>query len=216
MRTITGSVHSSTPAPNTQTYSPAVPISVYRDLAAELQAVQAKLDGLNVQNQQLVQENQVLRQEIAKAVESVLRLQKLVDAQAKVSSHQTSQAPADYRTEIKRPLTETTSHQAPADYRTEIKRPLTEATSKEQVSRPRVFYRESSPTPPFPSVMQIPVPVSEPVFIEEQDVSYTPHSESRPTQIRGWWLIIAILLIIVLGFGTGYLVVRPLFESHSR
>ncbi|MGH7997906.1 MAG: hypothetical protein ACREPR_00340, partial [Brasilonema sp.] len=69
MRTITNSVHNSTPAANTQTCSPSVPLSVYRDLATELQGVQAKLDALNAQNQHIMQENQLLRQEIAKAVE---------------------------------------------------------------------------------------------------------------------------------------------------
>ncbi|KAB8317027.1 hypothetical protein SD81_025795 [Tolypothrix campylonemoides VB511288] len=196
MRTISDSVHSSTPVGNTQAYSPSVPISVYRDLATELHTVQAKLDSLTAQNQQLVQENQLLRQEIKKAVESVLRLQKLVDSQPpKVSSHTASQA-------------------IPDD--TQTKRLVTPVSAKEQVFRGRPSSTEPSPTPVFPPEMEIPSSIPEPVFIEEQEVSYYPYRESQPSQIKGWWLIIAILLIIVLGFSAGYLVVRPLLERHSR
>ena len=172
MRTISSSVHSSTPTANTQVYSPSVPLSVYRDLATELQAVQAKLDTLNAQNQQVVQENQLLRQEIAKAVESVLRLQNVVDSQAKVNFP--------------------------------------------QVSHPRASYVENFQTPVFSQKMEIPSSIPEPVFIEEQQVSYDPYRESEPLRIRSWWLIIGILFIIALGFSAGYLVVRPLFQSHSR
>ncbi|NMG08605.1 hypothetical protein [Brasilonema sp. UFV-L1] len=196
MRIITSSVDGSTPVTNTQAYSPSVPLSVYRDLARELQGVQAKLDALNAQNQHIMQENQLLRQEIAKAVESVLRLQKLVDSQATVNFHQASQSSSDCRTQTKRPVTAT--------------------VSKEQVSRSRTFYRGDSQTLVFTPEIEISSPIPEPVFIEEQEVSYDLYSESEPSQIRGWWIIIGILLIIVLGFGAGYLIVRPLFESHSR
>lgn len=196
MRTISDSVHSSTPVGNTQAYSPSVPISVYRDLATELHASQAKLDSLSAQNQQLVQENQLLRQEIKKAVESVLRLQKLVDSQPKVSFH--------------------TASQFIPDDKSQTKRPVTPVSPKEQVSRGRAFSAEPSSTPVFPPEMEISSSISEPVFIEEEEVSYYPYAESEPTHVKGWWLIIAILLIVVVGFGTGYLVVRPLLENHSR
>lgn len=65
----------------TATYAPSVPLSVYRELAAELQAAKLVSDSLNAQNQQLAKQNQQLRQEIAKAVESILRLEKIVKSQ---------------------------------------------------------------------------------------------------------------------------------------
>lgn len=65
----------------TATYAPSVPLSVYRELAVELQAAKLLSDSLNAQNQQLAQQNQQLRQEIAKAVESILRLEKVVKSQ---------------------------------------------------------------------------------------------------------------------------------------
>ena len=196
MQTISDSFHSSTSVAKTQAYSPSVPISVYRDLATELHSVQAKLDALTAQNQQLVQENQLLRQEIAKAVESVLRLQKLVDSQPKVTSQ--------------------TASQAIFDDKSQTKQRVTPISPKEQVFRGRPSSPEPSPIPIFPSEMEILTSIPEPVFIEEQEVSHYPYSESESSQVKGWWLIIAISLIIVLGFGAGYLVVRPLLENHSR
>ena len=74
MKTTTGS-HYSQPTNN---YPPSVPLCVYRELTAELQAVQSKLDVITSHNQKLVQENQQLRQEITKVIQSCLELQKLV------------------------------------------------------------------------------------------------------------------------------------------
>lgn len=65
----------------TATYAPSVPLSVYRELATELQAAKSLSDSLNAQNQQLAKQNQQLRQEIAKAVESILRLEQIVNLQ---------------------------------------------------------------------------------------------------------------------------------------
>lgn len=60
-------------------YSPGVPLSVYRELAADLQAARAMLNSLNAQNQQLAIQNQQLRQEIEKVVQYVMHLQRVVD-----------------------------------------------------------------------------------------------------------------------------------------
>ncbi len=52
--------------------APSVPVSVYRELAAQLQASKALSESLNAQNQQLLRQNQQLQQELDKAIESVL------------------------------------------------------------------------------------------------------------------------------------------------
>lgn len=78
MRSSTSSAHNASTA--TYNYSPAVPLSVYRELAAELQAVEAMLDSLDAQNQQLAKQNQQLRQEIEKAVQSVVHLKQVADS----------------------------------------------------------------------------------------------------------------------------------------
>jgi hypothetical protein len=55
-------------------YSPSVPMSVYRELAAELRANKAVIDSLNDRNQQLIAQNQRLKQEIHNVVQATLSL----------------------------------------------------------------------------------------------------------------------------------------------
>ena len=54
--------------------SPSVPISVYREVASELQSTRNSLDSLKGQNDDLVQRNQQLRLEIERVVQSALYL----------------------------------------------------------------------------------------------------------------------------------------------
>ncbi len=55
-------------------YAPSVPMSVYRELAAELRANKAVIDSLNSRNQQLLRQNQRLNQEIHNVVQTTLNL----------------------------------------------------------------------------------------------------------------------------------------------
>ncbi|MBC7970315.1 MAG: hypothetical protein H7Z11_09345 [Verrucomicrobia bacterium] len=75
-------VGSSNPAPR----SPSVPISLYREVATELKATQAKMESLTQQNQQLTQQNQQLRVEIERVVQSALQLRQVADAHLPTSA----------------------------------------------------------------------------------------------------------------------------------
>ncbi|NJR39847.1 MAG: hypothetical protein HC781_14800 [Leptolyngbyaceae cyanobacterium CSU_1_4] len=59
--------------------APSVPISVYKELAAELQATRAMIESLNTRNQQLVHQNQMIRQEVERVVQASFNLQQIVD-----------------------------------------------------------------------------------------------------------------------------------------
>lgn len=61
-------------------HAPSVPISLYREVATELKATQAKMESLTQQNQQLTQQNQQLRVEIERVVQSALQLRQVADA----------------------------------------------------------------------------------------------------------------------------------------
>ncbi|MEH2249918.1 hypothetical protein [Nostoc sp.] len=195
MRTTIGSVPRNSPTPTTQAYPPSVPLSVYKELSTELQAVQARLNALTTQNQQLAQENQLLRQEITKVVESFSHLQKFVDFHAT---------------------------QASGDVKSAAKQPVTQVRPRQQVSRsrpsvvpkapPEKSRRQDFSTP----VMEMNFPIPEPVFIEEQQVSYYSTTEPDAKEVSGWWLIMTILLIMLTAFSAGYFVVRPLFEHQKR
>ncbi|WP_026734254.1 hypothetical protein [Fischerella sp. PCC 9605] len=216
MRAVNGSFYNhKSPSTNTQTYSPSVPLSVYRDLAAELQAAQAKIDTLIAQNHQLAQENQLLRQEITKTVQSVLHLQNLLDPSTPARYQQVPQRQEPVDTQ---PPPQASRRQEGAGGRgqgaggkkqkTPDTQRLSQVGKRQQPPRrrPPVIYTE----------MEFPVPMTEPVFLEEQQVVAYPVSESEAEGINAWWMFLAIAFIILLGFGAGYLVVRPLFEHHTR
>jgi hypothetical protein len=59
--------------------SPSVPISLYREVASELQTTQTTLQSLKTQNQELTQKNQQLRLEIERVVQSALHLRQVAD-----------------------------------------------------------------------------------------------------------------------------------------
>jgi hypothetical protein len=60
-------------------YSPSVPISVYRELSAELSSTRIQMETYKFQNQQLVEQNQKLRLEIERVVQSTLYLRQVAD-----------------------------------------------------------------------------------------------------------------------------------------
>ncbi len=59
-------------------YAPSVPISVYRQLAAELETTKGQLISVSHKNQQLTQRNQQLQQALTNLVQSALMVQPLV------------------------------------------------------------------------------------------------------------------------------------------
>lgn len=73
---------SSTPkfSASSHSYSPSVPLSVYRELVRELQDTQIELDDLEAENHHLFQQNQQLRSEIQKLVRYAKHLQKVVNS----------------------------------------------------------------------------------------------------------------------------------------
>ena len=213
MKTTTGSHYSQPP----NNYPPSVPLCVYRELTAELQAVQSKLDVITSHNQKLVQENQQLRLEITKVIQSCLELQKLVSTPSpsspapSLSDHEVNYPPQPQPTphdhhEVKhkpKPIITAESPRQPTN------RPRPKTSTKPTPSENR---HQESTTPR----MNINLPVSETVFIEEQKVSYYLQSKSDGKGLNGWWLAITIIFIMITGFAAGYLIVRPLFQNHSQ
>lgn len=82
LNTPPGSRTGSTPgrSPVTSNNPAAVPISLYRQLATELQTTRAMVDSLKTENQQLASQNQQLRSELEKVVQSVMRLQQVANS----------------------------------------------------------------------------------------------------------------------------------------
>jgi hypothetical protein len=189
-----------TPQSPMNTYRPSVPISVYKELSAELQAAQAMLDSLNSQNQQLAKENQQLRQEIEKVVQSALHAQQVVTS-----------FPSGGRVEVPPPPIEPEIRTAPGASTPKRRPPQPPRSPRPAAIAPPV---EVLPPPP-PKAEPAPLPdFSESLVIEQQEGRYRrPTGPERSADVSGWWLIVVICLIVATAFGTGFLIVRPLLNN---
>ncbi len=170
---------------NSNSHRPSVPISVYRELAAELQATQAMLDSLNAQNQQLVQQNQLLRQEVEKAVHSAIYMQQVVASLKPVRFGEASSAyPEEHRE-------------------------LNQASHSLAVRRPRQTAAIAPVDAPAPLAF------SEKFYTEQQEPrNRRPAPPESTSEVSGLWLAVAIVAIVLTAFGTGFLIVRPLLSGR--
>lgn len=177
-----------TPQTPTNAYCPSVPISVYRELAAELQTAQAMLDSLSTQNQQLVKQNQQLRQEVERVLKSAQHLQQVVDSFTPVAG-----------VEVPRRQPMMSSEPRSATPRS--------ATSMPVVEFPPPHQKSDSASSPYRETL---------VIEQEETRSRRTSSSEGFSEVSGWFLIIAIVLIVLTAFGTGFLIVRPLLNNTNN
>lgn len=208
MRSISNPVPGNIPKANAHHHSPSVPLSVYSELAAELQATKAKLDTLADRNQQLAQDNQELRQEISKAVNTVLRLQQFIDSQQQNREYQKPHTEYHQppRPQVEQPRHPQVEKPRPTQVEQQSKNPqrVMRTPHKKKISRPR--------PPVVPPQMDIPNSIPEQVLVEEQEVRYYRQRQLQTSEVNGWFLALAILLIVFTAFGAGYFIVRPLLK----
>ncbi len=157
-------------------YQPSVPISLYKELAAELQSAQNKVTSLQVQNEQLLKQNQTLIREFTKEFEAIANssqqlLQLLknlgpeIQAQAQVVMQQEYQdysqpeiPPSELISDLPN-ITETASPSKPVNYLQEI--------------APRV--QDSKPRPNVSGIESLP---------GEQRVRRSPEPGAKPKQVN--------------------------------
>lgn len=161
---------------NSHNYMPSVPLSVYRELALELQATQETIDALKSQNQQLARQNQHLRQEIEKVVQHVSYLQQVVDTTV---TNQIEIDRSEREVKPKRPPSGRNGHQGGGTTKTGSGHPLEFAA------------------------------------VEEVEVeNYHHRSQPGTARMNGWGLAIAVSIVVVTAFSTGFLMVRPLTSNR--
>ncbi|MEG4058150.1 MULTISPECIES: hypothetical protein [unclassified Microcoleus] len=181
---------------NSNSYSPSVPISLYREVTAELQAAQAMVDSLKTHNQQLVQQNQQLRREVETVVQVSQQLQQVVNSAQSVTQTGMPQMPSvKFNFSVQPP-------------------PPPPVTSQTNSAIPQPPQTVAFPFPlpePEPTAASMPQPLPEKLFTEVQETPYRVRPQLKKTSdLSGLWLAIAIFLIVIAAFGAGYLVVRPL------
>jgi len=149
---------------------PTVPMSVYRELAGELQTTKNQLDQLKQENQQLHQQNQRLRSEIRQLVQSVQKLESMMgDGDEYSQSNLATSEPPQAE------LTETS------------------------LNRHDDFSQSH----------------------QETWLSQPPHSqETEPSQnsdeVNSWFILAAIVMIILTFSGMGFIVARPLINNSGK
>jgi cobalamin biosynthesis Mg chelatase CobN len=190
---------SSSPAPasnaSTSSYAPSVPISVYRELAAELQSTKTTVDSLRSQNQQLAQQNQRLRQELQKLAQSAVQTQQVVEALPAIAID---------------PLTQEAILQSDS-----IAPKSQPEGTKSQPSRSKTAAKATSGKK-GKGKRPAPAPKSPEVYVIEQDEKRPSQSDERSSDMGGLWLSIVLILIVISTFSAGFLIVRPLFNDSNQ
>ena len=186
---------------NSNNYSPSVPISLYREVTAELQSAQAMLDSLKTHNQQLLQQNQELRREVETVVQASVYLQQAVNSAQSVTQTGMPQMPPVNRFNLSAASPRLASLPLQANH------PVPEEPSP--VAQTVAF--PFSIAEPELTAPLIPEKLPEKLFTEIPETPYRLRTKpKKASDLSGLWLAIAIFLIVIAAFGGGYLVVRPL------
>ncbi|MBE9065936.1 hypothetical protein IQ260_04650 [Leptolyngbya cf. ectocarpi LEGE 11479] len=167
-------------------YAPSVPVSVYRELAAELQATKAMVDSLSTQNNHLTNQNHLLRQNIHQMVQVALQL----------GHHAGVAHPAEAEMTFSTPPVQT-----PPVY------PPVEQLLEPQSVMPPVAEPGSSQRPRKAELSKI--------FTEQSGEKRRYSLESTVNgSMSTLWLIASIAIIILTAFGAGFLIMRPLINDR--
>ncbi|NEQ49125.1 MAG: hypothetical protein F6K11_03195 [Leptolyngbya sp. SIO3F4] len=172
-------------------YSPSVPVSVYRELAAELQATKAMVDSLSAQNNHLTRQNHLLRQDIHQMVQVALQL-----------GHQAGVA-----------------HPAEAEMSFAAAPPLDLQPHPQtdwQARQPEALEEEEEEIQPLPALQRPKAKAALSKVFTEQSGDNRRYSLESSTggSLSTLWLIVSIAIIILTAFGAGFLIMRPLISDR--
>jgi hypothetical protein len=186
---------------NSNNYSPSIPISLYREVTAELQSAQAMLDSLKTHNQQLLQQNQELRREVETVVQASVYLQQAVNSAQSVTQTGMPQMPHVNRFNLSLASPRLASLPSQANY----------AVPEEPTPAPQTVAFPFPVAEPEPILPAMPEKLPEKLFTEVPETPYRLRTQpKKASDLSGLWLAIAIFLIVIAAFGAGYIVVRPL------
>ena len=170
-------------------YSPSVPVSVYRELAAELQATKAMVDSLSAQNKHLTSQNHLLRQNVHQMVQLALQL----------GHHAGVAHPAEAEMSFSTP--------PPLDLQPhpQVQR---QPRSVDAVQQEDLYQVAAHQRPEARSGLSK-------VFTEQSGENRRYSMESSASgSLSTLWLIVSIAIIILTAFGAGFLIMRPLISDR--
>lgn len=198
----------------------AVPITIYRELSADLKESQAAIALLQFENQQLNEQNQVLRQELERIANQTQK------AIYQVGQLHSVEQPSSLRPEAE-PL--------PVPTHKKRRRPV--AAAEALIAEPSGFepYRlpdfapedtnfmagndfglgQLFPAPQRISIKRVKSRVKS-QFASDHGFSLAQLQQLLNfSELTGWKLTLVMALITLSAFGAGFLVVRPLLTPHS-
>ena len=188
--------------------SPLVPISVYRELAAELKTTQSTVEALTKQNHQLVRQNKLLRNEIQRFVQAAEKLGQFagVIPQEPPATRQ-DHASVVRESSVVKPVQVSSAALVPQRSQEEIfvPEPVTSSQKNEIVIPTQGRQRDRAKSPQLE-------PIKQHLFTEQPE-NRPPLSKttSRP-DLGNLWLAITIFMVIFTAFGAGFLIMRPLLS----
>jgi len=210
--------------PQASRQAPSVPISVYRELATELQATQGLVDSLTQQNQQLSQQNQHLRQEMLRFADAAQQLRQAIDSSQPASP--------DPRASVSQLVTITGTDEMALgqDAANSLPERLSESLGDGVSGLANQFGKMVKPKPMAKSPRAgakgqgrpaakrpQPAPPPQRLYTEERlEPSRSTQPSGKTTDFSGLWLATTILLIVVTAFGAGFLIMKPLLNSNTR
>jgi hypothetical protein len=193
-------------------YTPSVPMSVYRELAAELQATKAMADALNNQNQSLAKQNQILRQEIHQVVQAALQLGQYAGVAYPAVAHEEPSFPTTYPANgsnsypSTHPVESANLFSAAAPVN-----PAQQRTGHSIPAQPGVKKLDSKERGSNLSGLSFVPKFFTEQMGEKQRHGFGPESSKEMSSL---WLITSIMLIILTAFGAGFLIMRPLLSDR--
>ncbi|MEE3718209.1 hypothetical protein V2H45_15835 [Tumidithrix elongata RA019] len=214
-------------------YQASVPISVYRELAAELQRTQGKLSSAQLQNDQLSKHNQLLIKEFEAITQSAQRIQ-LIMAQSTSSATKLSDVVANIRSTSQAQAISQSQAQAQAVAQT-VARSLAQPqapvqsspsnqstqTMQEVASRNTTsampMFEVDSLTPSEAIFTSNLKPKKQPKTSTHQEIAtgIDRQDSAQAGSMNGWWLALTIVFIVGTSFGAGYFLMRPFINNNA-
>jgi TolA-binding protein len=171
-------------------YAPSVPISIYRQLAAELQATKGVVDSLSSQNQQLTRQNQMLRQEIQRVVQTTVQLGQFAGV-----APQNSGKVAPVAWEEGRPGG-----------------PPVPIPSQDGLP-PRLDGNSATSRPQPIKALDRALTQGK-LFSETGAAPNHPNKQAPSRDLGGLWLALSVFLIVITAFGAGFIIMRPILSNN--
>lgn len=215
-------------------YSPAVPISVYRELARELEVAKRQLSVVKTQNSTLQQQNQALRQEVIRVIQSTANLHTVLQECEGKPTSLISSTPANLTNQSANAIHQVSPADRMADdLIAELDRTLTADIGARVASQSAANPTLRSVSPKSDEIVDGPfceVAMADPLnesthvppapLVIEQSVS-PPNAialEDEKTSSRflgGIWLPLTLVFVIVTAFSAGFLIVLPFIQSDQ-